>query len=520
MENNGEDLSFVPEDAVAPSDAGSGGFDKRRAKLNVSVSILCKIVLLILSLLSKRFLIQYAGDAYNGINSLFYSIVSFLAVADLGIGSAIVYCMYDPIVKNEIHKVRQLYTLFKKIYLVIGIVVLCAGCALIPLLPILANGYEADSTLYLSYILSLVAVVITYFYSAKMSLINAYKNNYISTAITSSGLVIQNVLQIVLLFLTRNFILYCVCKIIGSTFQIVLFSLYHKHRDITVASEKIDPETKTVVTKNVKAMFMHKIGDVIFGTVDSLVISSIIGVVVLGYYSNYLLLLTSMNEVLKLFIIPLTSVIGHMGVTASPSEKNGYFRFFYGVSFILGAVFYLGYFSICNDFVSICFGKELAIDSRIIVVMTVTYFIQFMRQSASVFKDSFGLFYKDRWLAIIASLINVGLSVAFALRWGIVGVLVATIVIDLLLYHVVEPAILYKYGFGKKPYSYFFMNYFLIALFAGEVLLFNLLDIPVGNVYLHFLIMGLLSIAFNIVPVLMPFVNKDFRRRFVHLIKR
>ena len=113
MDNNGEDLSFVPEDAVAPSDAGSGGFDKRRAKLNVSVSILCKIVLLILSLLSKRFLIQYAGDAYNGINSLFYSIVSFLAVADLGIGSAIVYCMYDPIVKNEIHKVRQLYTLFK-----------------------------------------------------------------------------------------------------------------------------------------------------------------------------------------------------------------------------------------------------------------------------------------------------------------------------------------------------------------------------------------------------------------------
>ena len=495
-------------------------FDKSRAKKNVAVSVVFKIILLALSLISKRYLINFAGNEYNGLNSLFNSIISFLAVADLGIGSAIIYCMYDPIVKNDIPKIRQLYSLFKRIYFIIGLIVLVLGCVLIPFLPFLANGYDPDPILYVSYLLSLIAVVLTYFYSAKMSLINAYKNNYISTFITSSGLVIQYVLQIVLLYVTKNFILYCVCKIAGSLFQIIVFTLYTRHKDITSVKEKADADTKKKVTKNVKAMFMHKIGDVIFGTVDNLVISSIIGVIVLGYYSNYLLILTSMNEVLKLFIIPLTSVIGHMGVNASPEEKNSYFRFFYGANFILGIVFYLGYFSICSDFVKICFGEGLSIDQNIIIIMTITYFIQFMRQSASVFKDSFGLFYKDRWLAIIASLINVALSIAFAFWLGIIGVLLATIIIDLLLYHVIEPFILYKYAFNKKPVGYYLTNYLLIGLFVAEVFLFCFVRIDIGNSYLHFLVMGLLSLLFNVIPVFVVFLNRDFRRRFLNVFKK
>lgn len=519
---NEESIQTVEtEETATPSiEDKTSHFDKGRAKKNVAVSILFKVLILALSLLAKRFLIHYGSDAYNGLNTLFNSILSFLAIADLGIGSAIVFCMYEPIANNDISKVRQLYTLFKKIYIVIGLIVLGAGLAIIPLLQFLVKDYTPDSTLYIGYALSLVGTVITYFYSAKMSLINAYKNNYISTAFTSLGIVLQYVLQIILLVITRNFIIYCACKIAGSALQILIFSIYNKHNNITKFKEKIDEETKHKVTKNVKAMFMHKIGDVIFNTVDSIVISAIISVVVLGYYSNYLLILTSMNEVLKLFIIPLTSVIGHMGVKASNGEKNSYFRFFYGINFILGTVFYLGYFAVCTDLVTIFFGEGLAMDSSIIIVLTITYFIQFMRQSASVFKDSFGLFYKDRWLALIASIVNAGLSVALAFWQGIFGVLAATIIVDIFMYHIVEPYVLFKYGFDKKPITYYLMNYGAILFFVGEVLLFNLVKINISNIYLHFLVVGSLSLAFNIVPVGITLFNKDFRNRAFAKFKR
>ena len=271
-------------------------FDSSNAKKNVIISILFKIILLILSLVARRFLINYVGNDANGLNSLFISIVGFLGITELGISTAIIYCMYEPIAINDVSRIRQLYTLFKRIYLIIGLIVLATGLIVLFLLPILSKGYDDITILYTSYLLSLFAVVITYFYSAKMSLINAYKNNYISTLISSIGLIIQYISQIVILIITKSFIYYCVCKIVASLIQYVLFSLYNKHKDITSHNEKIEPELKTKVVKNVRAMFLHKIGDVIFGTVDSLVISAIIGVVVLGYYSNYLTI-CSLNKI-------------------------------------------------------------------------------------------------------------------------------------------------------------------------------------------------------------------------------
>ena len=520
MERDNDSLELESEISLDDEREKQSSFDSNKAKKNVIVSVLFKIILLVLSLVARRFLIGYAGDDANGLNSLFISIVGFLGIAELGIGTAIIYCMYEPIANNDVLRVRQLYTLFKKIYLVIGLIVLTAGLIVLFFLPILSKGYDDLNILYTSYLLSLAAVVITYMYSAKMSLINAYKNNYISTLITSIGLIAQYVLQIVVLVVTKSFIWYCTCKIIASVIQYILFSLYNKNKDITSKKEKIDPELRAKVVKNVRAMFLHKIGDVIFGTVDSLVISAIIGVVILGYYSNYLTILTAMNEILKLFIVPLTAVIGHMGVIATTKEKKDYFKFFYSINFILGIVFYLGYYSVCTDLVTILFGEGLELDNNLIMVISITYFIQFMRQSASVFKDSFGLFYKDRYIALLAALANAGLSIWFAFVFGIYGVLIATIIVDILMYHVVEPFVLFKYGLESPPYKYYLINYSLIGFFVGEVFLFNLIHINVDNIYLHFLISGCLSVAINIIPVLLVvIINPKLRQKTKKLLR-
>ena len=512
----------IENDLQREQTESSDSFDHVRAKKNVFISLICKVLLLLLSIIVRRFLIKYTGNECNGFNALFTSIIGFLSIAELGIGTAIIYCMYEPIANNNKEKVCQLYCLFKKVYLVIGLIITALGLIILLFLPYLAKDYTDKSLLLISYVLTLISVSITYFYSAKMSLVNAYKNNYISTIITSLGLFVQYALQIIVLIYTKSFIAFCICKIIASSVQYLLFYIYNnKHyKDIVKEKAKIDDETKKEVTKNVKAMFMHKIGDVIFSTVDSLVISAIISVVVLGYYSNYLLILTSMNEVLKLFIVPLTSVLGHMGVKASKEEKLDYFKFFYCINFILGIVFYLGYYSVCTDAVTICFGENLELENNLIILISITYFIQFMRQSASVFKDSFGLFYKDRWVSIIAAVLNAVLSIVLALAFDIYGVLIATIVVDLLIYHIVEPLVLFKYGMNKRPIKYYIINYTFIAFFTIEVLLFSLIELNTTNVWLHLLVSGSISLAINVIPVSLVFIYKPFRKRVKFLFKK
>lgn len=110
--------------------------DKKKGLLNVFVSIAFKVVLLVGALIVRRFLIKYIGNEVNGLNSLYTSVVGFLAVAELGVGSAITFCMYKPIVEGETQKVSALYHLFTKLYLIIGGIILAAGLIVMSFCPI------------------------------------------------------------------------------------------------------------------------------------------------------------------------------------------------------------------------------------------------------------------------------------------------------------------------------------------------------------------------------------------------
>ena len=98
--------------------------DKKKGILNVAISIFFRVFILIGALLVRRFLIKYIGNEVNGLNSLYTSILGFLAVAELGVGSAITFCMYKPIVEGDTDKVSALYHLFTKLYLIIGAIIL------------------------------------------------------------------------------------------------------------------------------------------------------------------------------------------------------------------------------------------------------------------------------------------------------------------------------------------------------------------------------------------------------------
>ena len=89
-----------------------------------------RIGTMVLSILVRRALIRTCGNDVNGLNSLYASIIGFLVVAELGVGSAITFCMYRPIVEGDEQKVGALYYLFRRLYRIIGCFILVAGLAL------------------------------------------------------------------------------------------------------------------------------------------------------------------------------------------------------------------------------------------------------------------------------------------------------------------------------------------------------------------------------------------------------
>ncbi len=505
--------------------------DKKKGVLNVVTSISFRVLILVATLLVRRCLISYIGNEANGLDSLYTSIIGFLSVAELGIGSAITFCMYKPIIDGDNDKVAGLFHLFRRVYIVIGAIILLCGCAIMPAVPLIAKDNSINNlTIYLTYGLMLVSVVVSYAFSAETSLIIAYKNNYVTTTISSLGQILQYVLQIVVLILTQSFIWYFVCRIIAVVVQWLLTELVSrkKYKLIISNKQKIDIQTKKEVVKNVKAMFMHKIGGVLVNTADSLIISAFISVVILGKYSNYTVIMSAMVGTITLVFTPLTSIVGHMFVEGGNEQAKRYYNFFFVLNLLLGIVFFLGYYATIDNLVTICFGDGLEMSKSVSFVITVNYFIQFMRQATLLFRDATGTFYNDRWKPILEGLINIGLSIGFVylfkFLWGddfaVVGVIVATIITNLFICHIVEPYVLFKYGFKSSVKKQYFRNYIYILIFVGVLFALHFSMVKIDNHWLELLANGGISLAYSLIlSSVFVLTNQDFRYYLIKILK-
>lgn len=497
--------------------------DKKKAFTNVIVSIVFKLILLVLALFPKRFLIQYVGNDSNGLFALYQSIIGILSVAELGISTAISYSFYKPIINQDKGKVNAIYNLFCKAYRIIGTVILLSGLLVLPFMKYLAKDYTIDVNIYLAYIIVLIATVITYLYNSKCTLVNAYKNNYIETTIQSIAMILQYIGQIVVLVLTSSFYLYLLMIVISNFIHYILINVYvnKKHKDVISNSKlRVDNETKQEIVKNVKAMFIHKLGSAILNSIDSIIISAIMGVVILGKYSNYTTIMNSMRALIILFFVPLTSIVGHVCINEKEKKKEEYFDFFYCVNLIIGIIFHLGFYAVIQDLIPIIFGENLNLGKGVIFVFSINYFVQFMRQCIYLFKDATGSFYYDRWVPLIEGIVNIVFSLLLGYYFGIIGITVATIFINLFIDDVVEPYVLYKHVFNAKVKKYYLKNYFVMIVFVGLMTLLDVLMVDRYSHVINLLINGCLSLLISSsVSLIILFIKKEYRNKMINLLK-
>ena len=91
---------------------------------NSLISIFQYIILMILGFVSQKIFINILGLKFLGLNSLLTNIMSLLGIAELGIGSAIIYNLYKPIVNKDYRTINSLMHFYKKAYHVIAIIIL------------------------------------------------------------------------------------------------------------------------------------------------------------------------------------------------------------------------------------------------------------------------------------------------------------------------------------------------------------------------------------------------------------
>lgn len=475
--------------------------------INFSWAMIGQGIGLIVSFISRIFFIQILGNEYLGLNGLFTNILTVLSLAELGVGNAITYSLYKPLANNDQYKCKMLMQLYKKIYIIIGIIILIAGISLTPFLSLFIKDMPDINNISLIYILFVVNTAVSYFFSYKRNLIIADQNRYIATIYRYGFYVLLNVAQIIYLVISHDYIGYLVLQIICTLLENVFVSLKaNKMYPYLKDKEKIaiDTDTKNEIVKNTKAMMMHKVGGVVVNSTDNIILSKFVGLVSVGLYSNYYLVISALNLIFGQIFSSLTASVGNL---CANSDKEKQYNIFEKINFL---TFWIACFSatclVClfNQFISIWVGNEYLFTVDVVLILVINFYITLMRKSVLTFREATGLFYKDRYKAIFEALINIVASIILAINFGTFGVFLGTFVSSVTTCLWVEPYILYKYGFEKKLLFYF-KDYFkkliltiLIALFT-----YALCNLYSGNIYISFFVNCLICC---IIPNLILFI--------------
>lgn len=485
---------------------------------NVKYALAFQAVFFILQFLLRRVFVRTLSSAYLGLNGTYTNLISLLSVAELGVGGTISFSLYKPVADKDEERIAALVGLYRRVCAWIGVAVAVFGLALLPFLPRFIGDLALFPDHRLYYLLFLAESVSSYYLLYRQVLIGADQRQYIITFYQYAVLILITLLQMLFLVRTGNYLVFLCLRIAGAvTANALLFRKAGRLYPFLIKYKNARPDkaTEKEIVKNTKAMAAHKLGGVAVNGTDNILIAAFAGIVNVGKYSNYLMVINGLNTLYDLIFRSLLGSIGNLGATESSENIARVFKrvnfmgeWLYGVSSVCLAVLF-------QPFIRLWVGEEFLFSLPLVLLISTNFYVSGMRKAVLTFRDPLGLFWYDRYKPLAEALINLAVSVVLAVRFGIAGILLGTLISTLATCFWIEPYVLYRYGLKNAlPLSGYFAEYLkntLITVTAGLAVQALCSLIPERGVLFFILRMGACFIAANLIFLLFYGRREEFR---------
>ena len=442
----------------------------KNATRNIIFGVILKAYQIIVPFLMRTALIYLMGVQYLGLNSLFTSILQVLNLAELGVGSAMIYSMYKPIAEDDNATICALMKLYRTYYRVIGFTIACVGCILTPFIPKLISGdVPKGINIYILYLLNLGATVLSYWlYAYKNSILQAHQRTDVVSKVTLVTSTTQYGLQILILWKFKNYYLFVIILLLTQVLTNIITAFYaDKLYPQFKPMGEVDLEEKKAINGRIKDLFTSKIGGIIYDSADTIVISSFLGLTILAIYQNYFYILSAISGLITIVFSACSAGIGN-SIVVETKEKNyndlTKFTFIicWGAGFCSGCLLCL-----YQPFMELWVGKDLMLSFSAVVCFVVYFFVRQLNSLFNTYKDASGMWHEDRFRPLVAALTNLALNLILVQFIGIYGILISTVLAILCvgmpwLLHNLFTVIFerkYLYGYLKKLVYYCFISF-------------------------------------------------------------
>ncbi|MDR1185642.1 MAG: hypothetical protein LBK67_12735 [Coriobacteriales bacterium] len=468
----------------------------------------------------------------NTVQALFTPVLSILTISELGIGTAISYALYKPLAEDDETKTRSLMRFFKRTYYVIGIVIAAMGLCLTPFIQYLIDGELSIplSQLRIYFLCFVLNASISYFFSYKGALIVADQKKFIVAIIQYASQSAMCLVQIAILLLTQNYLLFLICMI---TFTLVQNVLTARRADKMYPFLKnkqgikpLDKDTLKSIKKNVAALVVHRIATITATPLSTIIISTGIPyatyptAVASYYYYNQVVM--ALYRIMDQAFEAIVASVGNLAITASKERQIEVFEVAFFVNALLYTVTAVPLLCLFNSFIGeFWIGEKYALPLLTSILITVLYYLKGMRSTVLSFLNAYGLFWQTRYKAVAETVALLVLSLLLVRSYQITGVVLAGIISTVFVSTLIEGFMLFKHGLKASNTRYFlhFALYSGIAALLGFMAFEACQLITVAGI-MGFLLKGLLSLAIALGGFALIFHRKREFKETLDILRR
>lgn len=408
----------------------------KNAVRNIIFGAAIKIYQIIIPFVMRTVMIYFMGVQYLGLNSLFTSILQVLNLAELGVGSAMVYSMYKPIAEDDEKRICALMKLYKNYYRIIGLVVAIIGVIILPFVPkLIKSDLPEDVNVYVLYILHLSATAFSYWlFAYKNSLLQAHQRNDVISKVSFIFETLKYLIQLLVLIFLKNYYLYIAVVLLTQiATNVATAAVVNKMFPNYKAVGELSKEEKQEINHRIRDLFTAKFGTVIMSSADTIVISSFLGLTILAIYQNYYFV---MNSVYSIVCVVFASVVAGIGNSLIKETVDKNYTDLKKFTFIVN---WLICFCCCcflclyQPFMKLWVGDDLMLSDSYVILFVVYFYICVMAMVWATIKDAAGMWHEDRFRPLIGAGVNLVINIVLVNLIGLSGVLLSTILSYLLI---------------------------------------------------------------------------------------
>lgn len=490
---------------------------------NVKVALLFYFLNLILQFFSRKIFLDYLGSEVLGLNTTAQNLLGFLNLAELGIGSAVAYNLYKPLFENDRNAINAIVSIQGWLYRRIAYIVIAGACILMCFFPmIFAKAQVPLWYAYGSFIVLLIAALLSYFVNYRQIVLSADQKEYKITLSVQGVKLVKVLLQILAIrFLDHGYVWWMVLEVVmaGVTSWVLDRTIKKEYPWLKprITEGKLLKQQYPGIITNTKQVFFHKIGSFVLTQTSPLIIYAYASLTLVAIYGNYMLIVTGVTMLVNALLNGISAGVGNLVAENNKKRIKSVFWELTILRMWIASCICFCMYTLGNSFITLWVGKGYLLPQSSFIVLILVTFIGLSRTN-DVFINAYGLF-QDIWAPIVEAILNLGLSILLGYFWGLTGILSGVLISLLIIVYSWKPYFLYSKGFKENIIEYIlrYSKYLILLSFSfyfGKMVIAKINLTP--NTYTHWLIYAILSISiFSFISLLLLFLSDNTTKNVV-----